>query len=41
MTPIAKIADAFDAMGIGQDLQACSNLFVADRQGALLAALHG
>ena len=41
MTPFAEIADSFDAIGIAQDLQSCSNLFITDRQGTLLAALHG
>ena len=40
MAPFAEIADAFDAIGIAQDLQSCGNRFIADRQCKLLAALH-
>jgi len=40
MTPFAEIADTFDAIGIGQDLQSCGNLFIADRHGKFLAALR-
>ena len=39
MAPFAEIADSFDAIGIAQDLQSCGNLFIADRQGKLLAVL--
>jgi hypothetical protein len=40
MTPFAEIADAFNAIGIAQDLQSSSNRFIGDRQGALMAAQH-